>query len=223
VDRSRWLAQRRDAVAAAYDSLAPSYDDDPYPVSDQEQWVSHLLTLVPAGGIVLDAPCGTGRYFPMIAAAGAAVAGADQSAGMLDQARARRIATRLEHVSLQDLRYDEEFDAAITVDAMENVPPEDWPVVVANLRRAVRPGGALYLTVEDADDAHIEEGYRDLVAKAIPAVRGEIIEGDVAGYHFYPGRDQAAQWLTSAGLEITGESFTQHEGWGYHHFLLHRR
>jgi hypothetical protein len=29
------------------------------------------------------------------------------------------------------------------VDAMENVFPEDWPQVLANLRRALRPGGHL--------------------------------------------------------------------------------
>ena len=41
----------------------------------------------------------------------------------------------------------------MTIDAMENVTPEDWPPVLANLRRAVRPGGHLYLTVEEADEA----------------------------------------------------------------------
>jgi len=45
-----------------------------------------------------------------------------------------------------DLAYAREFDAVMTVDAMENVPPEEWPLVLANLHRAVRPGGYLYLT-----------------------------------------------------------------------------
>ncbi len=48
MDRNSWLAQRRDAVVDAYDSLAPSYDDDPYPTREQEQWVSRMLALVPA-------------------------------------------------------------------------------------------------------------------------------------------------------------------------------
>ena len=28
----------------------------------------------------------------------------------------------------------------MTIDGLENVPPEDWPLVLANLRRALRPG-----------------------------------------------------------------------------------
>ena len=58
--------------------------------------MARLLRTVPAGGTVLDAPCGTGRYFPMVAAAGLRVAGVDQSPGMLAQARARGIAYSLE-------------------------------------------------------------------------------------------------------------------------------
>ena len=51
---------------------------------------------------MLDAPCGTGKYFPLVAAAGHQVVGADQSAGMLAQARVRGIASRLDHVALQE-------------------------------------------------------------------------------------------------------------------------
>ena len=75
----------------------------------------------------------------------------------------------------------------MTVDAMENVFPEDWPAVLANLRRAVRPGGHLYLTVEEVPETDLDDAFADLSARGLPVVRGEVIEGDVAGYHFYPG------------------------------------
>jgi cyclopropane fatty-acyl-phospholipid synthase-like methyltransferase len=113
-----------------------------------------------------------GRYFPLVAAAGLRVAGVDQSAGMLAQARARWIAFSLEQVGLLDLSYVHEFDAVMTIDAMENVPPEDWPVVLANLHRAVRPGGWLYMTVEEADEAEIEEAFEAISARGLPAGRG---------------------------------------------------
>src|SRR5690349_4102862 len=83
MDRSTWLAERRAAVVADYDAEAPTYDMDLYPADTQEEWVARLLTLIPLAGTVLDAPCGTGRYFFLITGAGMRGVGADQSAGML--------------------------------------------------------------------------------------------------------------------------------------------
>ena len=222
MDRQSWLAERRSAVVASYDREAPGYDEHPYPTDTQEKWVARLLRTVPAGGTVLDAPCGTGRYFPLVAAAGRRVAGVDQSAGMLAQARARGIAYSLERMTLQDLSYTEEFDAVMTVDAMENVPPEDWPSVLANLRRAVRPDGHIYMTVEEVSQAHIEQAFQSLSARGMPAVSGEIVEGDVAGYHYYPGRERVIGWFAAEGLIVVDEGYKQENGWGYRHFLLRR-
>lgn len=99
MDRQTWLAERRSAVVAAYDELAPAYDEHEYPSDLQREWVARVLRLIPPGGIVLDAPCGTGKCFAMVAAAGHQVAGVDQSAGMLAQARARGIAVQLEQAA----------------------------------------------------------------------------------------------------------------------------
>jgi hypothetical protein len=44
--------------------------------------------------------------------------------------------------------------------------------------------------------------------------------GDVAGYHYYPGREQVVQWLAGEGLTVIDEGFKWEDGWGYRHFLL---
>jgi SAM-dependent methyltransferase len=88
-----------------------------------------MIDSVPVGGAVLDAPCGTGRYLDATLAAGRNVMGIDLSAGMLAQARAKHPEVALERIRLQDLGFEAAFDAAICVDAMEYVPPEDWPTV----------------------------------------------------------------------------------------------
>jgi cyclopropane fatty-acyl-phospholipid synthase-like methyltransferase len=152
--------------------------------------------------------------------AGHRVAGADQSAGMLAQARTRGIATTLDQVRLQDLPYAGEFDAVLTIDAMEHIPPEDWPLVLANLDRAARPGGLVYVTVEEVAAPVIEDAFATLTQRGLPAVRGEVIDGNVGGYHYYPGRDQATALFQTAGLHILDEGYTQQDGWGYRHFLL---
>jgi SAM-dependent methyltransferase len=223
--RSDWLAERRAAVEAAYDDAAETFDAHPYPATTQESFVARLLEACPPGGLVLDAPCGTGRYFPQVAAAGRRVVGIEQSAGMLARARARGIAADLQRCTLQELAFDGEFDAVMTVDAMENVPPEDWPTVLANLRRALRPGGLLYLTVEEIADAAIDDAFAALAARRLPAVRGEVVDsgGQDAGYHYYPGRERVRGWLEQADLEIVDEDTEIHPSYAYWHLLVRPR
>jgi hypothetical protein len=118
------------------------------------------------------------------------------------------------------LSYSGEFDAVLTIDAMENVPSEDWPLVLANLHRALRTGGSLYVTVEEVPQPVIQEAFETLTGRGLPAVRGEITEGNVAGYHYYPSRDRVIGWFNATGLQIIDEGFEQEDGWGYRHFLL---
>jgi SAM-dependent methyltransferase len=223
MDRQAWLAERRAAVKTQYDKEAPGFDAHPYPATSHEAFVGRLLDTCPVGGIVLDAPCGTGRYFGLVRASGRQVMGIDHSAGMLAEARVKGLATALEQVGLQELAFEAAFDGAMTIDAMENVPPEEWPIVLANLHRAIRPGGHLYLTVEEVDDGDIDAGLADAERLGWPAVRGEIIEGDRAGYHYYPGRAQVMTWFDAEGLDVVDEGFDQEDGWGYRHWLLRDR
>ena len=220
--RREWVEQRRASVIAAYDAEAATYDRHPYPNRPQQAWVKRLLTLCPDHGIVLDAPCGTGRYFPLVAAAGHRVVGIDQSANMLAEAQRRGLAIDLQHVGLQELCFVERFDAVLTIDAMENIAPEHWPDVLANLHRALRPGGHVYLTVEEHHDVDFAARHRALLARGLPAVTGEVIDGDVAGYHYYPSRDQVIEWIVTAGFMVVDEAYHQEDGWGYRHLLLQR-
>ncbi len=220
MDRLEWLRERRSAVRAQYDAEAPDYDANPYPTTSHTRFVDLVVASCPPDGIVLDAPCGTGPYFARVRAAGRRVVGIDQSAGMLEQARAKGLADRLEHIGLQELPFESEFDASMTVDAMENVPPEDWPLVLANLHRAVKPGGHLYVTVEEVPDAEIDAAFEEGQAKGLPIVRGEVIEGDTAGYHYYPGRARVAEWLLTECLTTVEEASDWEDGWGYWHLLV---
>jgi cyclopropane fatty-acyl-phospholipid synthase-like methyltransferase len=220
MDRAAWLKERRSAVVAQYDLESPDYDALEYPIPLHGRFVDKLLETTSPGATILDAPCGTGKYFGQVVASGRRVVGIDQSAGMLAQARAKGLAQSLEQVGLQEMTFDSAFDGAMTIDAMENVSPEDWPRVVHNLRRALGPGAHLYLTLEELNEPEIEEAHGRQRELGWPSVRGEVIEGDTAGYHYYPGREQALEWLSAAGFDVVEEDVDWQQGWGYRHFLL---
>jgi ubiquinone/menaquinone biosynthesis C-methylase UbiE len=220
VDRQAWLAERRRTTEERHDAVhAFTYDEQYGEIGPtHRRFVADLLERCPPGGTVLDAACGTGKYFGMVLDAGRRVVGTDQSTGMLARARARHPQVPLERVGLQELGFEAEFDAVMCIDAMENIPPEDWPRVVANLRRALRPGGQLYLTVEEVDDAELDRALADATAQGLPAVRGELAERG-AGYHHYPSRQQVRAWLEEGGLLVVAEDTSPGDGYGYLHLL----
>ena len=218
MDREAWLRERRQTAEERHDAIhAFTYDDHYGEIGPtHRRFVADLLEGCPPGGTVLDAACGTGKYFAMVLDRGRRVVGTDQSTGMLARARARFPAVPLERVGLQELAFDAEFDAVMCIDAMENIPPEDWPRVAANLARAVRPGGHVYLTVEQVDDEELDRELADATARGLPVVRGEESRD---GYHFYPAREQVDGWLAAAGLVVVAEEFSPGDGYGYLHLL----
>ena len=188
-DRARWLEDRRRIAVERYDIFAATYDEEWGAISPTHaRMLNGFLAGCVPGGLILDAACGTGKYWPTVLASGRRPVGLDQSAGMLARAAARFPDVPTDRRALVDLTAVEAYDGVICVDAMELVFPEDWPVVLAGFGRALRPGGPLYLTVELAAADEIEAAYRQALRDGLPVVPGEWLEGD--GYHYYPRRDQ---------------------------------
>ena len=221
MDRQAWLDEQRLKAEQRYDRLySPTYDEDDGPISPvHRRFVEQLIESSPTGGRILDAPCGTGRYFPMVLDAGRSVVGTDHSAGMLAKAHAKHPDVVLEKRGLRGLEFDAEFDAAMCVDAMEYVPPEDWPPVLSNLRRAVRRCGLVYLTIEQVSPAEIATVYHEAKADGLPVVHGENLRRG-GGYHYYPAPHRVAAWLEEAGLRIVDEGVSHASNYGYHHLLV---
>jgi SAM-dependent methyltransferase len=198
-----------------FDTLhSPHYDENWGAISPSHAAsVARLAALARPAGDVLDAACGTGKYWPALLAAGLRVTGVDQSAGMLAQARRKHPGVPTRVLALQELAeagdLQGRFDALLCVDALENVLPEDWPGVALGLAGTLKPMAPAYVTVE------VYPG--PLPPPADPRqVPGELLED--GGYHYYPPRNTARGWLTAAGFTIEHEQ----EADGYWHFLLAR-
>jgi SAM-dependent methyltransferase len=218
MNRRAWLDAQRANAEEQYDRLdSPTYDEGPI-TPTHRRFVEQLIESCPTGGAILDAPCGTGRYFELVLAAGRTVVGIDQSAGMLARARTKHPEVVLEKVGLEELELDGAFDAAMCIDAMEFVCPEDWPRVLAGLHRAVRGSGLIYVTVERIDSAELASAFAEATAAGLPVVYGESIRrGGV--YHYYPTRDRVSRWLAAEGLEIVDEGISRARTYGYLHIL----
>ncbi|WP_067126966.1 class I SAM-dependent methyltransferase [Microtetraspora malaysiensis] len=100
------------------------------------------------GRRILDAGCGSGPLFSVLRDRGAIVTGVDASAGMLEMAR-RRLGTDAD-LRVADLASplpfpDDAFDDVIASLVLHYL--EDWGPTLAELRRVLRPGGRLLISV----------------------------------------------------------------------------
>ena len=209
--RQAFLDGRRAICRQRFDELhASRYDEQWGHVNPTHaRFVERLVGQLSAGDRVLDAGCGTGKYWPALLAAGLEVFGVDQSAGMLSRAAAKHPGVATRRLALQDLAAANELregcDGLLCVDVLENVGPEDWPGVLAGLVRTLRPDGLGYITVEIPDQpVHAER----------PLAPGEVIED--GAYHYYPDEDSVRSWLAEAGFAIEAEEV----GDGYWHLLV---
>ncbi len=159
---------------------------------------------------------------------------------------------RYEKMALHEMNFQNEFDGAICIDALEHVFPEEWPVIMHRFREALKPGGMLYFTVDISVTGRLlEESYEQAKSRGLPVVFGEVAaevdvafekvmaveDGDVpdeltdpAVYHYYPGVEQVRKWLEQEKFAIEAEgtgTFT----WGsddaleatYDHFVVRKR
>src|SRR4030095_968012 len=154
MDRNTWLKEMRRDCEEQYDREAPLYDEKGGVYSNiaHKQFIQEFLELLPQKRRILDAPCGTGKYLPFLRAKGHSIVGIDQSQGMLERAKAKFPTVQFEKSGLQEMAYREVFDGAICMDAMENVPPEDWTLVLRNFHRALRQQGYFYFTAETIEN-----------------------------------------------------------------------
>lgn len=215
MERSNWLNEKRRISEERYDTLhASSYDQNWGHINaSHRSFLDRFLALCPPGCTILDAACGTGKYWPLILDSGRLVVGIDQSQQMLVQANSKFPDAHTEKMGLQEIDFSEAFDGIICMDAMEFVPPEDWPLVLANFHRALKTDGHLYFTVEIIEAGELAHAYDEGRKQGLPVVEGEYAH--VGSYHYYPSLAQVRLWMSQAPFSVIEEG----EGDGYHHFL----
>ncbi|HEX9122656.1 MAG TPA: methyltransferase domain-containing protein [Actinomycetota bacterium] len=221
--RAAWLRRLRRENEDQEDALAPDYDALWGRIEDTHRaFIERFLSTLPPEGRVLDAACGTGKYFGMVLESGRSLLGVDHTRGYLAKAGEKFPGVPTQKHDLQDLPYEDAFDGVMCVDAMEFVPPEDWPGVLTRFRRALHQGGGLYLTVELAREQDVRAANAEARTSGLPVVDGEVMWEEPDGYyHHYPSMEQVRTWVADAGfaIEEDAEGPWHLEGYAYHHLL----
>jgi len=217
MDRTSWLRELQRDCEAKYDDCAPLYWEEYglYSNITHQQFIREFLSSLPSNGTILDAACGAGRYEPFLLERGHAIIGIDQSQGMLARAQEKFPNVQYKKIGLQEITDQAIFDGVICVDAMENVCPEDWPLVLNNFYRALKSQGYLYFTaetIENADENEIQQAFERAKQAGLPVVYGEWPDEEV--YHYHPSNQHVREWVQQAGFEILKEA--NGEIWYYH-------
>jgi len=237
MEREEFLKKMRSMAESLYDQISPQYWVKFGGEVDETHltYLQKFLERIPPGGVVLSAACGAGRFDGLLVEAGHPVLGIDQSAGVLKQAREHFPLEsfpqlQYEKLGLQEMNFEAAFDGAICMDAMEHICPEDWPGIMRNFQKALKPGGWLYFTTDWEEAGKMESSHQRAQALGFPVVYGEVVDEleaayeqakaggpvlDASVYHFHPPLEQVQAWVTQAGLAIE-EVGTGSE---YHHIL----
>jgi SAM-dependent methyltransferase len=224
IGRAAWIRDLRRLNEEQEFGLADEYETSWGEIEDTHRaFIERFLAMLPGGGRVLDAACGPGKYVQIVLDSGRTPICVDHTQSYLDDVTAKAPGVPTAKYDLQDLPHQREFDGVMCVDAMEFLPPEDWPVVVDRFRRALRPSGWVYLTVERVPEAEVRAGNEAARRLGLPVVEeGEAIwEEPDWYYHFYPAMDRVRAWLQDGGLAIQEEleGPWHDDGYAYHHVL----
>jgi SAM-dependent methyltransferase len=187
----------------------------------------HALGLPGAARRVLDLCCGEGRLSEVLAGEGAAVIGIDRSLGYLSEAR---VAGELVCCSdMSALPFRAAFDLVCCwYTSFGYFDDETNRTVLSEVRRALRPGGALLLdldskahlersrlatqTRERGDDLMVEQFRLDPSSSRIRAMRTVVRDGEVRRSSYFVrlfGDDELREWLSDCGF-VDIELFDEH-------------
>jgi len=147
------------------------------------------------GESILDVGCGTGHLTAQIAQRGAAVVGIDNSAAMVERARAEYPQLDFRLADATDLGFEGSFDAVFSNAALHWISQASQPLVARGITRSLRNGGRLVA----------ELGGKGNVERIVRALEAAIV---AMGYYLpaapwcFPGIAEYAALLEEAGLEV---------------------
>jgi SAM-dependent methyltransferase len=139
-----------------YNANAQRFFDDTIGV-DMRPLYAPFLALVPPGGAILDAGCGSGRDSRYFKDHGYQVVAFDASEEMVRLSSAV-LGQPVLHLTFQELEFEEEFDGIWASASLLHVPRAEMDDVLQRLTQALRPGGVLYASFKLGEGEVVRDG-----------------------------------------------------------------
>lgn len=137
-----------------------------------------FLRLVPKGGRILDAGCGSGRDLKVFKERGYCPFGVDSSVKLVQLARAYA-GVQSEVSRIQDIDFEAAFDAVWACASLLHLPKAELNDGLQRLRKALRKGGVLFASIQLGE--------------------GERFEADGRFYAYYE-REEFLKYVRAAGF-----------------------
>lgn len=127
--------------------------------ADMSEGQQRFLKHMPTGGRILDAGCGSGRDAKAFASKGYEVEAFDASAEMV------QLATEFTGLPVRRLTFDqmnwiEHFDGIWASASLLHVPRAELPYVAQRFQRALKQGGAWYVSFKHGTEEREKDGRR---------------------------------------------------------------
>lgn len=118
--------------------------------ADMSFWRDKFISLLPHGGRVLDAGCGSGRDSKAFIQSGFSVVAFDASSELCKLA-SKFIDQEVWQMKFQEMSFDEEFDGVWACASLLHVPSEEIEDVMNRVYRALQNGGIFYASFKCGD------------------------------------------------------------------------
>lgn len=134
-----------DRTVQFYDANALEYSQRTVDV-DLSSLYDRFLPLIPAGGRILDAGCGSGRDVRAFLERGFSAIGIDASQALVSQARLLT-GVNCQTVRLENVEFDRCFDGVWACASLLHIQKQKVVDVLSRLRRALTDGGVMFASI----------------------------------------------------------------------------
>ena len=171
------MIQRFNPIAETlkyYESNAKKFYDSTVFI-DMDDLYKPFLELLPSGGTILDAGCGSGRDSKIFKAEGFKVVAFDISPELVKLA-SNLIGEDVLQLSFSDLQFEDRFDGIWACASLLHVLKTDMPQTLIKLSRALKQGGVLYASFKYGNTELIRNGrhFSDYDEASFDKLLGEL-------------------------------------------------